>query len=632
MNERSSGNRRPFFYAKSKSYHTSMQFGLESSSFVSNTKAMKNYLVKAGKELLLKFNSNEELIDKYLNAIIRAYASTQRHYHNLEHIYNMLQLIDEVELEEGEKEVVQLATFFHDVVYVPGRKDNEEISADYATKVLTILNIIPALQEKVKSLILQTKNHHSNEPLDRLIQVFLDIDLAVLGSGEKLYEAYSNGIRKEFHAMDKSKYLKGRKLFLESMLSSDFIYHTPEFRNQLETNARINLENELAEINKTLIQKEEKRAIYAFSGDPITYGHIDVIKRAAMLFDHLIVAIGNNPTKKYLFTIEERTQLAIEALKGLKKVEVVAFKGMLTDFAFERDVKTIVRGLRNTEDFNFEMMFHQVNEGQRLNIDTFFIPTKRELSHVSSGVVKAIQKEQGAIEGYVPLNVKQQVELKVTNQLLIGVTGVIGAGKSTFCQRMIKESAHEVHHIDMDKIGKEILFALNAPIYHKIRREINLLMESENETKIDAGELQQTIFSDLNLLQKFNAILKQPFEVQLRKRLYGLKGIVLIESALFAEVGISSFVNNYMVLLSCNEKEQKERLLERGYSVEKIKFRKSAQYTTEKKREVLLKEINKAGFGELMECTDDKMIRLTIQKIDNWYPKTAGNQMRKMVV
>src|SRR6476659_3693204 len=122
-----------------------------------------------------------------------------------------------------------------------------------------------------------------------------------------------------------------------------------------------------------------RKAIYAFSGDPITFGHLDIIERAAKVFDELVVAIGVNPAKKYLFTLEERTALAKKATCHIPNIKVVYFKGLLVDYAYENNIQTIIRGLRNSEDFNFELMFHQVGESQKVNIDTFFIPSRQEL-------------------------------------------------------------------------------------------------------------------------------------------------------------------------------------------------------------------------------------------------------------
>ena len=119
-----------------------------------------------------------------------------------------------------------------------------------------------------------------------------------------------------------------------------------------------------------------KSAIYAFSGDPITFGHIDIIKRAATVFDRVVVAIGCNPAKKYLFSQEERTEMARRSLLNLKNVEVKTFQGMLVDFAYENNIDVIVKGIRSTTDFEYEMSLHNLGESQKLGIDTFILFTQ----------------------------------------------------------------------------------------------------------------------------------------------------------------------------------------------------------------------------------------------------------------
>ena len=345
------------------------------------------------------------------------------------------------------------------------------------------------------------------------------------------------------------------------------------------------------------------KAIYAFSGDPITYGHIDIIKRAAKVFKHLVVAIGNNPQKRYLFNQKEREQLAKQALSNIQNVEVCSFTGMLTDFAYELDIKVIVRGLRNTDDFNFEMMFHQLNEGQKLGLDTIFIPCSPKLSHISSSAAKAVQKEMGNIEDYVPVNVKQQLEYRISDQLLIGVTGGIASGKSTFCEKLIQELPFTVTHIDLDDIAKKVLLDSSKPVHKKLRLAINTMLGIDGDI-IELDKLQHRVFKDLELLAQFNKLLSTPLRVEIRKKLYGIRGLVLIESALFAEMDASKLVNNNIVLLQSNTSQQIDRMYERGYNSEKIQQRLKAQLPYEQKKKLIEKEIDRYKFGDLIEIRD----------------------------
>jgi pantetheine-phosphate adenylyltransferase len=91
-------------------------------------------------------------------------------------------------------------------------------------------------------------------------------------------------------------------------------------------------------------ERSMKRAIYAFSGDPITFGHIDIVERAASVFDEVVVGIGVNPEKEYTFDLEERTEMARRSLSHLSNVKVVSFKGLLVDYAYENDIHVIIKG------------------------------------------------------------------------------------------------------------------------------------------------------------------------------------------------------------------------------------------------------------------------------------------------
>ena len=173
-----------------------------------------------------------------------------------------------------------------------------------------------------------------------------------------------------------------------------------------------------------------KKAMYAFSGDPITYGHIDIIARASSAFDHVVAGIGANPDKKYMFNLEERTEMAKRSLTRFKNVEVASFQGLLVDYAYEQGIEVIVKGVRNAADFDYENVLHEVGVSQKLGIDTHILFARPELAHVSSSAVKSIQKEQGLIHEYVPLYVKQCLEARMSEQYIVGVTGEIGAGKS----------------------------------------------------------------------------------------------------------------------------------------------------------------------------------------------------------
>ena len=146
-----------------------------------------------------------------------------------------------------------------------------------------------------------------------------------------------------------------------------------------------------------------KTAIYPGSFDPRTYGHLDIIKRAADIFDHLTVAVLNNNVKTPLFSVEERVNILKEATKDLPNVSVESFQGLLIDYAKEKDIHVSVRGLRAITDFEYELQIAQTNRklsnGQ---LDTIFLTTSLEYSYLSSSSVKEIASFNGDITPLVP--------------------------------------------------------------------------------------------------------------------------------------------------------------------------------------------------------------------------------------
>ena len=350
-----------------------------------------------------------------------------------------------------------------------------------------------------------------------------------------------------------------------------------------------------------------KKVIYGFSGDPITFGHIDIIQRAVKVFGQLVVGIGMNPAKKYFFDLEERRQIAADALRFLPEVEVIAFRGLLVDYAYEHNISTIIRGIRNSEDLNYEMMLHQVGDSQANEIDTIYFPAKQSLTHVSSGAAKALQLEQGLIHEFVPLSTKQRLEEKLSRQHILSITGEIGVGKSYVSQlfeQIGKEKGLEVHTVVIDNIGHQILGELTAPLYQKIRNEIATTFGAEIQRPdgfIDRQALGKILFQAPEKLRVFNQMLYKPLVLRLRREIYGKRGLILLDTALIAESNMSYLSNNNVVLVQANEDIQRKRLEARGYTKAQMKNRLNSQFTHGLKKELLTQQIEKDYHGQLWE-------------------------------
>lgn len=143
-------------------------------------------------------------------------------------------------------------------------------------------------------------------------------------------------------------------------------------------------------------------AVYAGSFDPITFGHLDVVQRAAKLFPRLVVAVGRHPTRDPLFTTQERLDLMREVCAGIDGVEVAAFDGLLVDFAREAKVDVIVRGLRVGADFEYELQIAQANYDLTEELDTVFLPTRATFGFISASLVRDIARHGGDVSRYAP--------------------------------------------------------------------------------------------------------------------------------------------------------------------------------------------------------------------------------------
>ncbi len=158
-----------------------------------------------------------------------------------------------------------------------------------------------------------------------------------------------------------------------------------------------------------------RKAIYPGSFDPITNGHLDVIQRAATLFDELIVAVARDNNKSSLFTIDERVEQLRETLAVMKmdNVRVTAFDGLLVEFARQQQAAALVRGLRAVSDFEFEFQMALMNRKLDPGLETMFLMPREELTYISSRIVKEIARLGGNVESFVPPNVALALKAKL---------------------------------------------------------------------------------------------------------------------------------------------------------------------------------------------------------------------------
>ena len=158
---------------------------------------------------------------------------------------------------------------------------------------------------------------------------------------------------------------------------------------------------------------KRKIAIVPGSFDPITYGHIDIIKRSAELFDEVIVAILVNPDKKYLFSLDERVEMINETIKEIPNVKVDSFSGLLVNYAKQVGSNVIVRGLRAVSDFEYEMQLTFMNKALDENIETFYMMANKQYSFISSSIVKGVSGFGADLSKFVPQYVEERLEKKM---------------------------------------------------------------------------------------------------------------------------------------------------------------------------------------------------------------------------
>ncbi|NLD16004.1 MAG: pantetheine-phosphate adenylyltransferase [Tissierellia bacterium] len=154
------------------------------------------------------------------------------------------------------------------------------------------------------------------------------------------------------------------------------------------------------------------KVIYPGSFDPVTNGHMDLIKRASVSFDEVVVAILDNKNKTSLFTIDERIQMLTEATKEFPNVSIDSFAGLLVDYVKSMDTNTVIRGLRAISDYENEMRNALANKNLYPELETLFMVSKAEYTFLSSSIVKEIASFQGNVRSLVPENVSEALQNK----------------------------------------------------------------------------------------------------------------------------------------------------------------------------------------------------------------------------
>jgi len=156
-----------------------------------------------------------------------------------------------------------------------------------------------------------------------------------------------------------------------------------------------------------------KTVLFPGSFDPLTYGHVDIVSRALHIFDNIVIGVLSNPQKGSLFTAEERVELIREQFFDLKeRVVVETFSGLLVEFAKEKEINVVLRGLRAISDFDYEAQMALMNKSLSPEIETFFLMTREKYSYISSSLVKQVAPFGGSVQELVPPVIQQALKHK----------------------------------------------------------------------------------------------------------------------------------------------------------------------------------------------------------------------------
>ncbi len=355
---------------------------------------------------------------------------------------------------------------------------------------------------------------------------------------------------------------------------------------------------------------EPMRAIYAFSGDPITFGHIDIVQRAAHTYDELVVAIGENPEKSghYLFSCEERLAMAGHALSHIPNVSCVTFNGLLGEYAYRHGFDVIVRGVRNASDLEGELVLFSVIESLHPVVDMVFFPARPELAHISSSIVKAVVREGGDASDYCPLHVKQRLEERLLQRTFVGVAGGIAAGKTYFAKRLVETLREQTDatYISLDEVGHYVLSTAEKAIYRNTRKRIARVFGNDvmhQDSSIDRRALGHIVFNEPLALKRLNQIMREPMLARLYEQTRDIpRGVVVLEGAILVEGHWTRIVNNNVILVDAPEDVRVKRLIDdRSATPDEARTKIARQPTAEDRKAAMQQCIDEARAGRIWE-------------------------------
>ena len=339
-----------------------------------------------------------------------------------------------------------------------------------------------------------------------------------------------------------------------------------------------------------------EKGLFAFSADPITYGHIDIIIKASKTVRVLYVAIACNPQKKYFLSFEERKYLVEKIFSHYPNIKIIGHLGLIVNLLLKENITHYFRGIRNKQDKQYEQTTALYNQNYFPNLKTIYIKSHKSYRHISSTAVKKLTRFTQEISNYVPSIVKKHLEQK-SEILQVAITGSIASGKTTLCkflkqnlQNYLQKSISNIdkkkiffdieklisntHYIDFDELVKQIYLDLEKEKLPALEMELiktfkkNILNE-EGRISLVSIKNYFSVSNNSNLKKtklkflKLQNILFPFIMMSYREAIKNKKGLILLEVSMLAEYSLASVFNGDIIVVALNEKEQINRLMTR---------------------------------------------------------------------
>lgn len=353
-----------------------------------------------------------------------------------------------------------------------------------------------------------------------------------------------------------------------------------------------------------------RKALISGSFDPITNGHIDIIKRTVLLFDEVYIGVEVNQLKTYMFSADRRIQFIKNIFSEYPNVIVLKYTGLLSEFAYSLNIDCIIHGTHSSSDYESEITLQSVNKDIK-GIETLFMPASPQFNSVSSSMVKALVSDYGFVHEYVPLEIKAALEEVILNRKYIAIVGNSGSGKSTFANTLISDGIKLGNtigsklHIDLDKLVHEIYDSTEAYCM-ACKESMGIYFGREilnSDMTINRDALATRVFSNAQDLAVLSELLKKP----VRHKFYELvrhskANIILVDGVAIIEGGLIKHLNNNCVMLSCTNEIALERIMKRdSTSLSNAMCRLNSQTSIEHKSNLLSECIDNAKYGRKIE-------------------------------